>query len=66
MSKLDSIVEELIKTAEDAINTNAQLTEKTAAPTIKSELANSLIKVAKALKEAKAEVTVDEVKESIK
>jgi hypothetical protein len=65
-SKLDSVIEELVKTAEVAVNKDFRLLQKTADPKITSELARSLVKVAEALKVANSEVTVDEIKESIK
>jgi hypothetical protein len=65
-SKLDSVIEELVKTAEVAVNKDFRLLQKTADPKITSELARSLVKVAEALKVANLEVTVDEIKESIK
>jgi hypothetical protein len=65
-SKLDSVIEDLIKTAGDAVSKDTELIEKRSEPTITSVLAQSLIKVAEALKAAQSDVTVDEVKESIK
>jgi hypothetical protein len=65
-SKLDSVIEDLIKTAGDAVSKDIELIEKRSEPTITSVLAQSLIKVAEALKAAQSDVTVDEVKESIK
>ena len=65
-SRLDSVVEDIIKTAEDAVSKDIELLEKTAEPKITSVLSQSLIKVAAALKAANSEVTVTEVKESIK
>lgn len=65
-SKLDSVIDELIKTAETAVDKDIELLEKKAEPKIITELAKSLVKVAEALKAANSEVTVDEVKESIK
>jgi hypothetical protein len=65
-SKLESVVEDLIKTAETAVSKDIELLDKVASPKFNTVLSESLVKVAEALRAAQSEVTVDEVKESIK
>lgn len=65
-SKLEVVIDDIVKTASVAAKNDSSLLEKKANTTITSVLSMSLVKVAEALKAAQSEVTYEDLKEVLK